>query len=504
MAAPKAPLPDWCKAPDASCVSQVSIIFGGIGKLDLPPSRKAWRLGRKDKDSTVKPHLELRGSLVSRDHAYILRDVSGAVFLRDNGSTQGTWLGAERLEPFKVYKWTSGTVATFGVKPHHDSAKLEMEQLQIPKAKHEKRPRDEAVEKDAAKEAPERKQEEALPSPPVWQTVSTPSRAASEEKKAELAKATEKTCEAARKQTVADEDVQRAPKQRRLSVTTAPPVSRQSIAPDPEPKRAGPIGPELPPDFVHRQQRSEAQQVSRAESVQRAQEIARQQRQSTAGQAGRRASTAAPLPASSSASNAAAPNGKPKKCDKCDGPHLTDHCPHFKKTREDHKDAWCNYGKKGPVGMGKSGGKLVIRSARPVRQPGDGSCLFHSLCFGLSGGRKSGGGEATQLRRDLANFIAKNPRLEISGDTLEEWVRWDARSSVHEYTRRMAVGGWGGGIEMAACALLKKVNVHVYETLRGGRGYERISCFEPPQGPARQTIHVLYQGGVHYDALVLN
>merc|ERR1712194_621621 len=74
--------------------------------------------------------------------------------------------------------------------------------------------------------------------------------------------------------------------------------------------------------------------------------------------------------------------------------------------------------------MGKSGGRLVVRDARMVRQPGDGSCLFHSLCYGLKlngGGR---GQEAKQLRQDPARFIAKNPQLEISGDTLEEWIKW--------------------------------------------------------------------------------
>ena len=40
------------------------------------------------------------------------------------------------------------------------------------------------------------------------------------------------------------------------------------------------------------------------------------------------------------------PEAKPKgPCDKCDGPHATDDCPHFKKPRDDHKDAYENYQK---------------------------------------------------------------------------------------------------------------------------------------------------------------
>jgi len=200
------------------------------------------------------------------------------------------------------------------------------------------------------------------------------------------------------------------------------------------------------------------------------------------------------------------PNGQRQasnKCDKCDGPHPTDACPHFKKPREEHKDAWVHYGAKRPLNKGGDGGNFVLRNARAVRQPGDGSCLFHSLCFGLNrlngaAGRRNGKCAADVLRREIAHFIEQNPNLEISGDTLEEWIRWDANTSCNAYARRMAHTGWGGGIEMAACSRLKNVSVHVYERSRTGE-FRRISCFDHPS--SKCTVHVLYQGGVHYDAL---
>jgi len=188
-------------------------------------------------------------------------------------------------------------------------------------------------------------------------------------------------------------------------------------------------------------------------------------------------------------------------CDKCDGPHPTDDCPHFKKKRETHKDAWVNFGRKHPLQMAGSGGNFTLRNGRCIRQPGDGSCLFHSLCFGLNGGSAGVRMGASELRRQLAHFIARNPLLEVAGDTLEEWVRWDANLSVSAYARRMAVSGWGGGIEMVACSLLKKVNIHVYEGNWFGR-FKRISCFDSPT-ETENTIHVLYQGGVHYDAIAV-
>jgi len=192
-------------------------------------------------------------------------------------------------------------------------------------------------------------------------------------------------------------------------------------------------------------------------------------------------------------------SGKQETCDKCDGKHPTDMCPHFKKKRENHKDAWQNYGCKNPLSMGRASQRFILRRGRVVPQPGDGSCLFHSLCFGLNGGR-SHGKRADQLRRELMGWISKNEDREISGDTLEEWIKWDARTSVTQYTRRMSVSGWGGGIEMAACSIMNNINVHVYESRRHGE-FERISCFDAPSRTER-TIHVLYKGGMHFDAIL--
>ena len=64
----------------------------------------------------------------------------------------------------------------------------------------------------------------------------------------------------------------------------------------------------------------------------------------------------------------------------------------------------------------------------------------------------------------------------------------------------MLLHGWGGAIEMAAFSIMLKVNVHVYERNRHGRGFKRITCFD--QQGASRTVHILYGGRVHYDALV--
>ena len=178
------------------------------------------------------------------------------------------------------------------------------------------------------------------------------------------------------------------------------------------------------------------------------------------------------------------------KCDKCDGAHPTDSCPWFKRPRERHPDANPATGRKQ---LGGSGVVEILRSARVVRQPGDGSCLFHSLSYGLRDGSA-----AHALRRQVASFIEANPELTISDSPLRDWVNWDSGQSVSSYCRRMAQGGvWGGGIEMAAVSHLKRVNVFVYQSIGGG--FKRISSFEVPH--ATKVVRVLYGGGVHYDAL---
>lgn len=189
-------------------------------------------------------------------------------------------------------------------------------------------------------------------------------------------------------------------------------------------------------------------------------------------------------------------DGKALCCDKCDGPHATDDCPHFSKPREKHPDAWSCYGKaKSSQDTGGDGAPLV-RNARVITQPGDGSCLFHSLSYGLNDGHN-----ASTLRREICSYLQTHPEVTIGDTKLKDWIEWDSdsRETVQSYAQRMSSGSWGGGIEMAALTKMKNINVHVYE--KCADGFRRISCFETPG--AQKTISVLYKGRMHYDAIVI-
>lgn len=132
-------------------------------------------------------------------------------------------------------------------------------------------------------------------------------------------------------------------------------------------------------------------------------------------------------------------------------------------------------------------------SARVVKQPGDGNCLFHSLAYGI------GQTTAATLRAAICSFMEKNPGLDIAGTPLAEWIQMLGGGNIAQYARKMAKGAeWGGAPEIAACAHMSGINIHVYQ--RQGAGFELTVPFDV--GGSR-TVTVLYVGGVHYDALVL-
>ena len=172
--------------------------------------------------------------------------------------------------------------------------------------------------------------------------------------------------------------------------------------------------------------------------------------------------------------SAAAATGSKLCCDRCDGKHLTDDCPHYRKNRDAHPDAQKNFYKK-LGGTSMLPGQTLSRSTRVIRQPGDGSCLFHSMSNGLDGGG------AARLRAEICEFIRNNPSHKICDVDLFEWIKWDSGGSCAQYASKMSRGSWGGGIEMAVVSHIKGVNVHVYQSTSFGlAGYKRISAFDHP------------------------
>tara|TARA_B110001452_G_C15027137_1_gene358967 strand:+ start:4 stop:609 length:606 start_codon:yes stop_codon:yes gene_type:complete len=142
-------------------------------------------------------------------------------------------------------------------------------------------------------------------------------------------------------------------------------------------------------------------------------------------------------------------------------------------------------------------GAAVLLGARAVVQPGDGSCLFHSLAHGTSS-------DAGRLRHAVADLVESSPDTPIGGEPLREWIKWDSGLTPARYAGRMrGTGSWGGAIEIAVFARLFGIAVYVYEQVDGDPGrHRRVAAFLPPH-ETEQSAHLVYRGGVHYDALVL-
>ena len=215
-------------------------------------------------------------------------------------------------------------------------------------------------------------------------------------------------------------------------------------------------------------------------------------------------------------------------CDKCDGPHATDCCPHFKKAREKHRDAWESYTPPNPEASGGDGASVasvatkakrlaeeaaaaaarMLRGATVVKQPGDGACLFHSLAYGarqLLGGPDVELSTAEGVRARVLRFLESHPAEECAGVPLRDWVLWESNLEPVAYCNRMRQpGAWGGAIEMLCFSRVANASVRVYE--RKGDGFEQISAFDVEQqtGSAERLVRVLYSGRSHYDALTVS
>ncbi len=198
-------------------------------------------------------------------------------------------------------------------------------------------------------------------------------------------------------------------------------------------------------------------------------------------------------------------------CDKCDGPHATDACPHFRKARDNHKDAWDGYNQ--PVCSaaeteGSLAAQQLLRGATVVAQPGDGSCLFHSLSYGTRalGGASAELSTADSARETVARFIEMHPDAECAGSPLKDWIEWDSGMDPAAYCQRMRrPGEWGGAIELLVFSRLARIPVLVYERSGSPGAFNLISVvdIDSKGQPAERAVRVVYGGRCHYDALDL-
>lgn len=162
---------------------------------------------------------------------------------------------------------------------------------------------------------------------------------------------------------------------------------------------------------------------------------------------------------------------------------------------------------------------------RLVRQPGDGSCLYHSLCEGWnslpSRKKESVALTPSYLRHFLSTLVLNMKDKPIAGTPLSEWIFMETGQSSEEYSRRMRRGGWGGSVECMLFADAFGVCVSVYRQKRGS-GHKRwigeeeealslekvVRWGDESERRGRKgvqggrVVRLLYTPYLHYDALV--
>ena len=189
------------------------------------------------------------------------------------------------------------------------------------------------------------------------------------------------------------------------------------------------------------------------------------------------------------------------KCEACDKNHHVSKCPWYKKARSTHPDAQMLANKTNVVVAPDSA--PITAKGRLEKMPPDGSCLYHTLARGLYFANKRGGSQQT-LRSKLATWVNLNGQRSYNGATLETWLQreFSASLTAEKYADIQRQGSrWGGWPEIVGTMFLFNVNVWVWLPLGGG-SYRRMQCFNHP-GHARETIHAVLRGSVHYDHLTV-
>lgn len=117
---------------------------------------------------------------------------------------------------------------------------------------------------------------------------------------------------------------------------------------------------------------------------------------------------------------------------------------------------------------------------------GDGDCLFHALAFfdAYDGGA---------LRIDVADFMEAHAQNQVGYE--DEWIR---------EAKRLRAREWGGHTAVTAFSLMKRIKVvlHTHRSGEAATAVEEVMHLSISSNEAVRTIHILYNGVDHYDALV--
>ncbi|KAF4674019.1 hypothetical protein FOL47_009810 [Perkinsus chesapeaki] len=166
---------------------------------------------------------------------------------------------------------------------------------------------------------------------------------------------------------------------------------------------------------------------------------------------------------------------------------------------------------------------LSEKVCRVIRQPPDGSCLFHALGYWLNKPQHI-------IRKQISGFLRHNAStVKLNGLTLEEWIKVESNSRTlsHYCNNLLKDNTWGGEIELVATSMLYNCDVYVWQHENAPKSQtgKYVLCYKFHAPPVSEkyttnryagrddrreaeeepiTCHVLFDGKKHYNVLVLD
>jgi hypothetical protein len=147
--------------------------------------------------------------------------------------------------------------------------------------------------------------------------------------------------------------------------------------------------------------------------------------------------------------------------------------------------------------------------------PSDGHCLYHALENGLrqrSRRQDERHVDYRRLRWRISSYMLDHPDEELGGTSIRQWVKHETRRPIQAYASGMRTTGWGGAIEIEVAARLFVRQIDVYKRVAPGteQGGEVLKLadgtlirkfFSANEGPGKERIDIVFEGGNHYNAL---
>jgi OTU-like cysteine protease len=139
---------------------------------------------------------------------------------------------------------------------------------------------------------------------------------------------------------------------------------------------------------------------------------------------------------------------------------------------------------------------LPKKLARVIQTKRDGSCMFQCLGYWLNR-------DHLQVRKKIHSFLSKS-NLTIHGMSISDWVLFETDLTLDAYLKKLKEPNtWGGELELYAASEIFESDIFVWEKEPNNDLYKLKYEFSNKKSSTKDSCHLLYVDGNHYDILTL-